>query len=428
MNFQRYEKYKSSDIDWLGEIPEGWEAKRIASIYYEAYESGNDQLPFLSVSIHSGVSDKELDEEDLNRKVNRTEDAKKNKYVMPNDLVYNMMRAWQGGFGTVLVDGMISSAYVVARPINKVNSRFIEFLLRTPNAIIELWRNSKGIVDFRLRLYWNEFKNIHICLPNPKDQSIITAYLDQKITLIDQKIELLKAKKQKYLELKKTLISETVTRGLDKNVEMKDSCIEWIGKIPKHWEVKRLKDEFDLLSSGISYFQGNKEYLSTASIGINEIILTEEVITFSKRPSRANMQPKINTAWFAKMKATNKSYIFFNKEECSKYVLSTGFCAFDVNKSHIHFVKYYIISGYFIFEKDIHSYGTTQFSINDTNIGQLNFVKPPKSEQIAIANYLDEKTSKIDKIIQTIDKSILVLQEYRKTLINDVVTGKVKII
>ena len=123
MNFQRYEKYKSSDIDWLGEIPEGWEAKRIASIYYEAYESGNDQLPFLSVSIHSGVSDKELDEEDLNRKVNRTEDAKKNKYVMPNDLVYNMMRAWQGGFGTVLVDGMISSAYVVARPINKVNSR-----------------------------------------------------------------------------------------------------------------------------------------------------------------------------------------------------------------------------------------------------------------------------------------------------------------
>jgi type I restriction enzyme S subunit len=138
------------------------------------------------------------------------------------------------------------------------------------------------------------------------------------------------------------------------------------------------------------------------------------------------MQPSKNTAWFAKMRFTDKCLIFTNYD-LEKYILSTGFSGIKIKNDYIEFVKYYLMSSYFKYEKDIYSYGTTQESINDTYIAMLHYVKPPYDEQVAIANYLDEKTSKIDSIIESIGKKIEVLKEFRKTLINDVVTGKVKV-
>ena len=111
---------KPSGIEWLGDIPAHWSVSRIATLYCEVAEPGNDDLPVLSVSIHDGVSDDELSPEQMDRKVSRSEDRSKYKAVRPNDLVYNMMRAWQGGFGTVKVEGAVSPAYVVARPKDKL--------------------------------------------------------------------------------------------------------------------------------------------------------------------------------------------------------------------------------------------------------------------------------------------------------------------
>jgi type I restriction enzyme S subunit len=161
---------KPSGIEWLGDVPEHWEVTRIANVFREVAEPGIDELPILSVSIHHGVSDKEIDEEDMDRKVTRSDDRSKYKQVAPDDLVYNMMRAWQGGFGTVTVAGMVSPAYVVARPLKRIETAYIEHLLRTPQAIEQMRRHSRGVTDFRLRLYWDEFKNIQITLP-PEDEA-----------------------------------------------------------------------------------------------------------------------------------------------------------------------------------------------------------------------------------------------------------------
>jgi type I restriction enzyme S subunit len=118
---------------------------RIANVFHEVIESGNDELPILSVSIHHGVSDNEIADEDMDRKVTRSDDRSKYKRVAPGDLVYNMMRAWQGGFGTVTVEGMVSPAYVVARPKRNLTTAYIEHLLRTPQAIEQMRRHSRGI-------------------------------------------------------------------------------------------------------------------------------------------------------------------------------------------------------------------------------------------------------------------------------------------
>ena len=156
---------KDSGIEWLGQIPAHWEVVRLGSLYREVARTGSDELPILSVSIHRGVSDYEIADEDMERNVARSEDRSKYKRVQPNDLVYNMMRAWQGGFGAVQTDGQVSPAYVVAQPICAIRSEYIEALLRTPCAVEEMRRYSRGVTDFRLRLYWDEFKDIKIALP-----------------------------------------------------------------------------------------------------------------------------------------------------------------------------------------------------------------------------------------------------------------------
>ncbi len=204
---------KDSGVDWLGTVPESWNVLRIANLYDERNESGSDDLPILTVSINTGISDHEIPDEEKARVVVRSEDKSKYKRVYPGDLAYNMMRAWQGAFGAVRTDGMISPAYVVAKPkVNtELDSRYIEALLRTPSAIEEMHRYSHGITDFRLRLYWPEFKNIRVCVPPIEEQQEIADYIDIKSSQIDDLI----AKKEKAIEeldsYKKSLIYEYVT-------------------------------------------------------------------------------------------------------------------------------------------------------------------------------------------------------------------------
>jgi type I restriction enzyme S subunit len=197
MSFSRYGDYCASGIEWIGQRPTHWNQARLASLFREVNEPGNDGLPVLSVSIHNGVSDKELDEDELDRKVTRSDDRSKYKKVQPGDLVYNMMRAWQGGFGTVKVAGMVSPAYVVARPKVPVCTEFVESLLRTPSAIEELRRHSKGVTDFRLRLYWEEFKSIRIVVPSLDEQQAIMAFLAHETT----KISTLIAEQERLMDL-----------------------------------------------------------------------------------------------------------------------------------------------------------------------------------------------------------------------------------
>ena len=151
-----------SGVAWLGKIPQDWAAFRIANLYDERTERGTEELPILTVSINTGISDHEIPDNETARVFVRSEDRTLYKRVYPGDLAYNMMRAWQGAFGAVRVDGMVSPAYVVVKPkkIGILDSRYIEALLRTPAAIEEMHRYSRGITDFRLRLYWPEFKNI----------------------------------------------------------------------------------------------------------------------------------------------------------------------------------------------------------------------------------------------------------------------------
>ncbi|MCR4837816.1 MAG: restriction endonuclease subunit S, partial [Eubacterium sp.] len=167
-----------SGEEWLGSIPKHWSVKRNWALFKETNERGNDALPILTVSINSGISDRELSDDESERVFVRSEDRSKYKRVQPGDIAYNMMRAWQGAFGAARVEGMVSPAYITARPIVKMDTRYFEYLMRTNFAAKEFEKYSRGITDFRLRLYYPEFRNIRVCVPPIEEQSEIADYLD----------------------------------------------------------------------------------------------------------------------------------------------------------------------------------------------------------------------------------------------------------
>jgi len=206
---------KDSGVEWLGKVPAHWQTSRLANLFGDRDERGTEELPVLTVSIHHGVSDEELDEHDLDRKVTRSDDKTKYKRVAPGDLVYNMMRAWQGGFGSVTVDGMVSPAYVVARPRTEFPTLYVERVLRTPNAIEEMRGRSRGVTDFRLRLYWEEFKDIVVPLP-PKDEvEAIIAHLDESDRAMSNTISAAQDCIVILQERRSALISAAVTGKID---------------------------------------------------------------------------------------------------------------------------------------------------------------------------------------------------------------------
>ena len=185
----------------LGLAPANWKRYTFGDIYTQRKEPGDENLPLLMVSIHSGVSDGEVDAAELPKQVKRIEDKSQYKKAVSGDLVFNMMRAWQGAIGTVRTTGMVSPAYIVAEPNGKAYPLFMDYYSRTPQMINQIDRQSYGVTDFRKRLYWDSFAPIGCILPPIAEQQKIAAILTTQDKVIELKEKRLaeKQRQKKYL-------------------------------------------------------------------------------------------------------------------------------------------------------------------------------------------------------------------------------------
>lgn len=182
---------------------DAWEQRKLGEIYTERKERGYDLLQILSVSIHHGVSNEELDSNTLGKKVRRSEDKSLYKHVYFGDLVLNMMRAWQGAIGVVKSEGMVSPAYITAIPSAQLYPLFMDYCLRRDETIIQMDNLSYGVTDFRKRLYWDSFINVLCHIPSVPEQERITAFftqLDHLITLHQRELNSLKNLKKSLLQ------------------------------------------------------------------------------------------------------------------------------------------------------------------------------------------------------------------------------------
>ena len=202
---------KDSGVEWIGEIPAHWEVYANRVLFSERIEPGREDLPLLSVSIHSGVSSEEISEEENIRGRIKIEDKTKYLLVKPGDIAFNMMRAWQGAIGAVRTEGMVSPAYIVAKPKSYISAEYFEYQYRCPDFIKQMDRFSKGITDFRKRLYWDGFKQLYTIVPPQNEQSQIETYIQAETEKTNESVNLLNQQIEKLREYKTTLINSAVT-------------------------------------------------------------------------------------------------------------------------------------------------------------------------------------------------------------------------
>ena len=199
-------------------------AYKIGDIYKERKEHGDDMLPMLTVSIHSGVSDGELEEDALGKRVARSEDKAKYKRAESNDVVFNMMRAWQGAIGVVRTTGMVSPAYIVATPNDRVYPLFMDYYLKTPHMINTINRLSYGLMDFRKRLYWDSFITIDCLLPSIDEQKDIVRVMES----VEEIIACVKEEIRLWEEKKKGVMQKLFSREIRFTDQYGQNFPEWM--------------------------------------------------------------------------------------------------------------------------------------------------------------------------------------------------------
>lgn len=431
----RYDKYKDSGIAWIGEIPEHWEIKSIKTIFVESKETCNGENSILlSLSQYTGIKPKI--ETDLATS-HIAESYEGYKLVKKGQFVMNIMLAWNGSYAVSDYDGIISPAYCVFDFRRKVKEKYFHYLLRTSGYSEAFRTRSKGIIDSRLRLYPESFYKFDTIIPSLSEQQSIAAYLDQKCGEIDELITLQEEMITKLQSYKQSVITEAVTKGLDKNVPLKDSGIEWIGEIPKHWEASKTLFVLsmsitdgphttpELFETGIPFVSAEAVSFGNGRIDFSHIRGYISEIFYQECCKK--YIPQIDDIYMIKSGATTGRVAIVDAD--IKFTIWSPLAVFRCNKERMlpRFLFYQLQSNGYQKQIELNwSYGTQQ-NIGMRTLEKLILSVPPLPEQYSIADYLDQKCSEIDELISIKQQKIEKLKEYKKSLIFECVTGKRKV-
>ena len=414
---RRYESYKDSGVEWLGEIPSHWECLPIRSIFKFRNEK-NDPIKtdnILSLSIANGVTEYS----DENRGGNkRKDDLSSYKLAYPNDIVLNSMNVIVGAVGVSKYFGAISPVYYALSLYNqRANLSYYENIFKNENFQRGLLRFGKGILikfgengkmnTIRMKISQDDLKKLYFPIPPLDEQQKIAQFLDDKTAKIDQAVDLAEKQIALLKEHKQILIQNAVTRGLNPDVPLKDSGVEWIGQVPEHWEVKKIK-AFAKINNGLDY----------------KTVIAEEgypVYGSGGQFAYANTYLYDGEAVLLGRKGTIDKPLYINDKF---WTVDTMFYSVCNNKVSTKFFYYCCCS---IIPFQYYSTSTALPSMTQSDILNHKVTFPLLKEQYQIADYLDIQTAKIDQAIALKTAHIEKLKEYKSVLINDVVTGKVRV-
>lgn len=433
---QTYTHYKESGIDWIEAIPKHWGIKRFKYLFNEINErsiDGSEDL--LSVSQYTGVTRKseKIEDGDLLTNASTLEGYKK---VRTHQLVSNIMLAWNGSLAFSEYNGITSPAYCIYELKYDDNYKYFHYLFKTDLYKSEFKRNSSGVIESRLRLYTDDFFGIWSVLPPIQEQEAIANFLDEKTAKIDALVQTKEQQIEKLKELRQAKIHQAVTKGLDANAPTKDSGVEWIGEIPKYWEVLRVKQVTLKISKGttpsteggVILDVGPIRYIKAENIQDDIIVDSPKFfIDYKTNELLKRSELKVNDLLFVIAGATlgkiailGPSHVPSNTNQAISFLRPS--------KKIIPLYLKYWLKGKLIFDRLWQlAVQSAQPNLSMENLGNMPLFLPPIQEQEQIVTYLDEVTSKIDQAIAQKQEQITKLKEYKQSLINDVVTGKVKV-
>lgn len=415
---ERYSEYKDSGVKWLGEIPSHWEVLKSKFLWRETFEnsqSGKEDL--LSVSQYTGVTKSMAD--------SRSESLEGYKIVHKDELVINIMLAWLGGLGVSDFEGVVSPAYCTYKLIRNENPKFLHYLYKTSMYLAEFARHSTGVVPSRWRMYTDDFGQVLSLLPPLSEQDAIVRYLDSATSEIDKAI----AMQQKMIDLlnerKQIIIQNAVTKGLDENVEMKESGVEWIGRIPKHWEVNPLRKYLKVCS------KRNMPDAQLLSVTREEGVIVRNIESKEENhnyiPDDLSNYKYVQKGQFVinKMKSWKGSYGVSNYDG----IVSPAYFVYDLMYYNKEYFSLAIRSKKFspFFSKYSKGIRIDQWDLMPEALKIIPFLEPPVEEQNAIVHFLEDIIPRINDNITNCQRQITLLQERKQIIINEVVTGKVRV-
>lgn len=414
-NVERYSDYKDSGVEWIGEIPSGWEVGRLQWMTSRRQHpnKGNAESNVLSLSYGNIVQRAQNNEGLLPESYETYNIVEDGDVVLRLTDLQNDKRSLRTGL--VSQRGIITSAYITVAPLEGTEPRYLRYILHSFDTVKGLYGLAGGV---RQSLTYDDVRLLKFLQPGINEQAAIADYLDEQTSEIDSLV----ADQEKSIELlqeyRKAVISEAVTKGLDPNVPMKDSGIDWIGKIPEGWDKSKIKYEFinrdservpieaslrEQSSGGIYPYYGASGVVDS----IDDFIFDETLLLIGEDGANLRLRnlPLVYVA-SGKYWVNNHAHIL---QPLSRITL-----------------KY---AAYQLELVDLENYltGSTQPKLTQENLGSIPTVLPSLEEQVAIVNAIDSKANSIDSLIADKQQLIAKLKEYRKSLISEAVTGKFKV-
>ena len=421
----RYDKYKDSGIAWIGEIPEHWKVCKLSTLFFQHKQKNNDTQESNLLSLSYG----NIKRKDINTSEGLLPESFENYNIIDkDDIVFRLtdLQNDKRSLRSALCKerGIITSAYIVIRKRSNLNSSYFNHLFRAYDECKVFYGLGEGV---RQGMNYDDLRNLEILLPEQTIQQSIAAYLDQKCGEIDELITLQEEMITKLQSYKQSVITEAVTKGLNKNVPLKDSGIEWIGKIPEHWNICQLKRCANIING----YAFNSNHFSkdlgvpVIRIGdiINEMVSFENIVYVQGNNELDKFQVHKNDILIAMSGATVGKIGIYDIEDKAYVNQRVGI----IRTKQYGFIKRMFATYGFANYVTLSSAGSAQPNISSDGILNFYIPLPPISEQQTIADYLDQKCSEIDELISIKQQKIEKLKEYKKSLIFECVTGKRKV-
>ena len=422
---KRYSEYKDSGVKWIGEIPGHWKMPKLNRVVSKV-GSGSTPRGGSEVYIDEGIKflrSQNIHFEGLNLDSvvyipDSINEQMKNTQVQPFDVLLNITG---GSIGRCFyVDDTLGKANVnqhvcIIRPLS-VNYRFLKYFLQSNSGQSQVWFYQKGD---REGLSAESIKTFRLPLPPLPEQQAIVTYLDTKVAKIDEYISIAEKKIAALEELRQTIIAEAVTRGIHKDVPMKDSGVKWIGMIPEHWKVNKIRSHFKERRVKVS----DKDFqaLSVAKIGI-----VPQLEDACKTDNGDNRKQVLKGDFVVNSRSDRKGSCGISPLDGSVSLINIVLRPFNILQEYVHYLfrsHNYIEEFYRNGRGIVADLWTTRYS----EMRNIQIPVPPLYEQQEIVTYIEAKAAKIDQLCQAERSQIEKLKEYKQRLISDVVTGKVKV-
>lgn len=434
VNLKPYAAYRTAEGEWLGEIPSHWTVRRMKYVVQEndlRSTTGNEQL--LRVSQFTGVTQR-LRVAGQEEQDTRAASLVGYKRVEPEELVINIMLAWNGSMGVSRYPGIASPAYCVYRFRPDARPWYFHHLLRSPAYKARIKAMSTGVVESRLRLYSDDLFRIEALLPPPEEQAAIVRFLDWANARLERTIRAKRRVIALLTEQKQAIIYRAVTRGLDPAVPLKSSGIAWLGDIPAHWELWRIS-RFARVGNGSTPSRANPRYwnsgtypwLNSSQVNRGFIDSADQFVTSTAL--RECHLPRVQAgsllvAITGQGKTRGMSAVLGVEATINQHIAYISPRAPVTKTEYLHL---YFTAAYLQLRAASEDSGSTKGAITCEDLKRFKIAVPPLAEQLAIQSFVDSETQALNTAISRLNREIDLLREYRTRLVADVVTGKLDV-